>query len=275
MRRDRESAMRTSHETAPGLPAPQAAELAAAVSERELLRLLGLPRGRELAGDLRSRADEARAWYGEHGRPFAVALHVGVHGIESDAVRLADGTELRSPALAEDLREVEGSAVLVLAASAGPEVAAESARRWADARPDEAWFLDRFAAAATEALVLLASGTACRAACVAGETLLPPRSPGCAGFEIADQHLLMALLGALPAPNERMALGPIELLPSGALAPPHSLLAALGVTRRPLPATTPEALCRGCALDPCRFRRAPQAATKRPVRERGASRVNA
>jgi hypothetical protein len=267
--------MRTPHETAPGKPWQRAAELAAAVSEPELLRLMGLPRGRALEGDLRSRADEARAWYGEHGRPFAAALRVGVDGFESDAVRLTDGTELRSPALAEDLRDVEGSAVLVLAASAGREVAAEIARRWADARPDEAWFLDRFAAAATEALVLLASAAACREASGAGETLLPPRSPGCGGFEMADQHRLMALLGAVPAPNERMALGPIELLRSGALDPPHSLLAALGVTRRPLPATTPEALCRGCALDPCRFRRAPQAATKRPVRESDASRVTA
>jgi len=249
------------------------ARLAAAVGERELLRLLGLPRGRALEGDLRSRADEARAWYAEHGRPFAATRRVGVEPFESDAVRLADGTELRSPALAADLRAGEGFAVLVLAASAGREVGAEVARRWTDARPDEAWFLDRFAAAATEALVLLASAAACREASGAGATLLPPRSPGCAGFALADQHRLMALLGAAPAPNERMALGPIELLRSGALDPPHSLTAAFGLTRRPLAATTPEALCRGCALDPCRFRRAPPAATKPAVRARDASQV--
>ena len=52
------------------------------------------------------------------------------------------------------------------------------------------------------------------------------------------------------------ALGPMALLPSGALRPQHSLLAALGVTRRSF-AATPEDLCRSCDLDPCAFRRAP------------------
>jgi hypothetical protein len=252
---------------------PSGPELARAVSERELLRLLGLPRDRELALELRARADEAREWYIEHGQPFAAAAAVGVDRVEAAGVRLAGGAELRSRALASGLDDTQGHAVLVVAVSAGREVAAEVARRWTEGRPDEAWFLDRFAAAATEALVLLTSAAACRRAEGAGETLLPPQSPGCGDFEIGDQQRLMALLGAERMPNERVVLGPVELLPSGALDPPHSLLAALGVTRRPLPATTPEDFCRGCALDPCRFRRAPQAATKQGVRVRGASRV--
>ena len=73
----------------------------------------------------------------------------------------------------------------------------------------------------------------------------------------------MRLLGAVPAGDERLALGPIELLATGALDPPHSLLAALGVTRQALAAATPEDLCRGCALEPCAFRRAPFSGTPR------------
>jgi len=83
---------------------PQATELAAAVSERELLRLLGMPRGRGLQGELRERAEGARAWYASQGRPFAASCRVGVQDLSASVVRLTDGTELRSPALAEGLR---------------------------------------------------------------------------------------------------------------------------------------------------------------------------
>lgn len=241
---------------------PQAAELAAAVSERELLRLVGLPRDRELEGDLRVRADDARAWYVAHGHPFAAASRVEAHELSAAGVRLTDGTELRSPDLAASLRATRGHAVVALAVSAGREVAAEVSRLWAKDHPDEAFFLDRFATAVAEALVLWASGALCRAASSAGETLLPPLSPGCGRFEIGDQQRLMRLLGGAPAGDERLALGPIELLPTGALDPPHSLLAALGVTRQPLAPVTPQDLCRSCQLEPCAFRRAP--AARRP-----------
>jgi hypothetical protein len=241
--------------------APSAAELAAAVAERELLRLLGLPRGRPLEGDLRARAEAARAAYVGHGRPFVAARRVGLAGLSASAVRLEEGTELRSPALAEALRASAGHAVILLALSAGRDVAAEASRLWTAERPDEAYFLDRFAATATEALLLQASSALCRAASPEGETLLPPLSPGCGRFELGDQPRLLRLLGAVPAGDERLALGPIELLPSGALDPPHSLLAAIGVTRQARAATTPEDLCRACELDPCSFRRARYAQT--------------
>jgi hypothetical protein len=243
--------------------APPAAELAGAVSERELLRLLGLPRGRALEGDLRARAEGARASYASQGRPFAAARRVGLAGLHASNLRLEDGTELRSPALAEALRATSGHAVFVLAVTAGRGVATEAGRLWTAERPDEAYFLDRFAAAATEALLLQVSGALCRVASRDGETFLPPQSPGCGRFELGDQQRLMQLLGAVPVGDERLGLGPIELLPSGALDPQHSLLAAIGVTRQARAATTPEDLCRGCELDPCGFRRAPFSGTPR------------
>ena len=266
--------VRIQHESTPNTTTwPAAAELAGAVGERELLRLLGLPRGRELEGELRTRSDAARGWYARYGRPFVATRKVEAQDLTATGVVLSDGSELRSARLAEGLRVARGHAVLVAAVSAGREVAAEVARAWAEGRPDEAYFLDRFAAAVTEELVRQASGAECRSASEAGETLLSPHSPGCGDFAIGDQHRLMALLGARPAGAERVALGPVELLPSGALDPPHSLLAALGVTRHALPATTAEALCRGCELDPCTFRRAPKPLAARTIEATGSVRA--
>ena len=243
---------------------PDPAEVAAGVDARELLRLLGMPRGRELGGELHARAEAARAWYASHGRPYVATRRVDVLDAAVDAgVRLADGTVLRSAGFARSLREASGHAVMVLAVSAGREVAAEIARAWADDRPDEAYFLDRFAAAVAEALVRTTSGDECRALSGRGETIREPHSPGCSDFEIADQHRLMALLGGEPGTDERVALGPIELLPGGALAPPHSLLAVAGVTCEPLAATAREDLCGGCALEPCGYRRSPARASAR------------
>ena len=116
--------------------------------------------------------------------------------------------------------------------------------------------------AVTERLVFWASGELCRAAAPSGETLLAHLSPGCGHWDLADQHRVMALLTGEKGPlgtEETVRLGPIELLPSGALHPQHSVLAVLGVTRRK-GTTTPEDLCRACDLDPCAFRRAPFAA---------------
>ena len=236
---------------------PSAAELAAAVSELELLRLLGLPRARGLAGELGDRAQAARSWYAANGQPFAATQRLAVAGLSTSEVRLAGGTALRSAALADGLRATDGHAVVVFAVSAGREVAAEIGRLWASDRPDEAYFLDRFAAAVTEALVLWTSGGECRQASGAGETVLPPLSPGCGRFEIGDQQRLMRLLGGVPTSDERLRQGPIEVLPTGALDPPHSLLGVFGLTRQRLAATTPQDLCRACVLEACGFRRAP------------------
>ena len=233
------------------LPAA-ASELAAAVKEREYLRLLGLPRGRSLEGDLRARADGARQWYASHGQPFVAARRVALREVASGVIALETGEALTSTVLADRLRTHEAHALVALGASAGREVAEETKHLWATDRPDEAYFLDRFAVAVAERLVFWASATLCRASESERETLLPHLSPGCGHWDLGDQHRLMALLTGGSAPT----LGPIELLSSGALHPQHSLLAALGVTRRPYTSSA-EGLCRSCDLDPCAFRRAP------------------
>jgi hypothetical protein len=238
---------------AAGLPAG-AGEIAASVSERDYLRLLGLPRGRALEGDLLERVAGARAWYARHGRPFVAWRQVGVREIATDSVLPSEGGPLTSRVLADRLRSGEAHALVALCASAGAEGAVETRRLWAADQPDEAFFLDRFAVAVTERVLFWAAGEICRAAEPARETLLPHLSPGCGQWDLADQHRLMALLTGDSGPG----LGPVELLSSGALYPQHSVLAAFGVTRHQVK-TSPEDLCRACDLAPCAFRRVPRA----------------
>ncbi len=137
----------------------------------EYARLLGYPPGKPLEGDVLVRAEEALDWYRQHGQPRVYTRVVG------------------SETLA--------------AITAGPEVEDEVAKRWEEDRVDEAYFLDRLAAAVAEHLAAsLGSG----------------KSPGHRGFPIEEQSKLYALV----APNS------IELLSSGMLRPVHSILAVYG-----------------------------------------------
>jgi hypothetical protein len=243
-------------------------DAAAGVSDTEFKRLIGIPRGRDVPHEVAERASLARRWYVEHGRPFVAARRAGLREIGSDSVVLETGEVIEGAALAERLRSGEAHALVALAVSAGSEVAEEAARLWADDRPDESYFLDRFAAAVVEQLVCRASAILCGEATAAGEGLLPHLSPGCGRWDIAAQHQLMALLlGVSPGgrrteapaldmePSSGPTLGPVMLLETGALRPQHSLLAALGVTRRAI-VSTPESSCRSCDLARCRYRRA-------------------
>ena len=229
------------------------ADIESAISNREYNRLLSLPRDRELEGDLLDRAQKARCWYGRHGNPFVAARRMDLREVSSDSVLLGNGVTLHSLLLAQRLRSGEAHALTVLAASAGVEVANETARHWSEGRPDEAFFLDRLAVAVTEHLIFWAAATLCRVSERSHETVLPHLSPGCGNWDLSDQHKLMALLTGT---ENGTRLGPLQMLPSGALHPQHSVLAAMGMTHRNI-GVTPESLCRACDWNPCRFRRAP------------------
>jgi hypothetical protein len=251
----------------PTILSVSASDAAAGVSDVEFTRMLGIPSGREVPEAVVECAALARGWYIEHGRPFIAARRVGLRAVGSQTVTLETDEVIGGAALAERLVAGEAHALVAIAVSAGREAADEAARLWADDRPDESYFLDRFAATVAEQLVWHASAALCGDATAAGEALLPHLSPGCGRWEISAQHQLMALLlgGSMPADRAahaadhdsdgRMTIGPLTLLDSGALRPQHSLLAALGVTRRAI-VSTPESSCRSCDLAHCRYRRA-------------------
>jgi hypothetical protein len=134
----------------------------------EYARLLGYPAGKRLEGDVLARAAEALDWYRRHGKP---RVYTRVVGNET-----------------------------IAAITAGSEVEDEVAKLWEEDRVDEAYFLDRLAAAVVEHLAA---------------SLGAPRSPGHKGFPIEEQSRLYSIL----EPPE------IEILPSGMLSPKNSLLA--------------------------------------------------
>lgn len=230
-----------------------AASVTASITQQEYHRLLSLPRNYIMEGDMLQRAENARTWYSQNGQPMVASLAIDVKEINPPSVLLKSGHELQSDVLAKRLQKGEAHSLMILAVSAGREVSKEVAAHWAEGRPDEAFFLDRFAVAVVEHLVFNASQIFCRSLESKHETLMQHLSPGCGEWDISDQHKLMELLAGAPGKTE---LGPLKLLSSGAIDPQHSILAVIGVTHGNF-AYTPAHLCRSCDLNPCEFRRAP------------------
>lgn len=231
------------------------AVVAAAVPDREYRRLLGLPRQRasadSCAPQVWERAATARDWYAAQGRPFVALRRIAVGSVDAGSIQVATGEILASRQLATRLQVARATELAVIVVSAGPEVVAEIDRRWREGRPDEAWCLDRFAAAVVERLLRGVAALPGVPRDTPQEYWLPHLSPGCADWDLADQHRLMGLLAA---ERDGAAIGPVRLFESGALSPRHSLLAVRGVARR-RPATRLAQACRACDLDPCHFRR--------------------
>jgi hypothetical protein len=232
------------------LPAPDAAILAAAVEPAELNRLLGMPRERELEGLVGERAEWAREWYAKNGRPYLAARRHPIIELGADFVRLEGGIELAGRAFLDHLRRYGAHGMVGMAVSAGAEVDVASEEMWRDGRPDEGYFLDRFAVAVVERLLFSVTLGMCQLAEGSSETLTPHLSPGCGDWELSQQHVLWTTI--FPEGD----LGPIRLLESGGLSPKNSILAAAGVTRKAV-AASPLDACRSCRLSKCGFRRAP------------------
>lgn len=233
--------------------APSAAEIAEAVDNREFARLLGWPQGRPFDGLVAERAAGARDWYAQNGQPWVVMRRVGLRRIEPNAVLLESGATFHGAGFSHRLEVGGAHALVAVALTAGNLPEAESKRHWAEGRPDEGFFLDRFGAAVAEELLRWASVWVCRNAEAKGETVLFHLSPGCGGWPFEEQPTLMGLL----ADAGEATIGHVTMLESGGLVPGHSMLAVLAVTHTQVARSTASDACRSCDLNRCGFRRAP------------------
>ena len=201
----------------------EAGELARELPDELFRHRLGLPPDFPADPKIDALADDSRAWYAEHGSPWAQAALIDVRHLESGEVDLADGQTWRSPLLAAGFREAEVEAVMVLGVSAGAALDAEVDRRWRGERPDEAMFLSAYGVAVAEFLRSAALRRMRELLARIDRTVLPHYSPGYEGWGLEDQA---ALFASLDDP------GPLRVLRSGGLQPSKSTLAAIGVTPR-------------------------------------------
>ncbi|MEO7457829.1 MAG: hypothetical protein ABIY52_16320 [Gemmatimonadaceae bacterium] len=219
------------------------------VHDAEYQRLLGYPRERALEERALELADDARAWYAMHGKPWVCARQVRTLERRGDSI-VVDGVTLTSARVARTLADAGADSAVLVAVSAGPEIEAEAQRRWKDDKPDEYFFLEVLGSAVVEHLVTMTGARLCGIAESAAMAMLPHYSPGYPEWDIADQARLMALLApALPAR--------VEVMASGMLRPKKSLLALFGMTRetervRSLRDLVP---CENCTLPNCQYRR--------------------
>ncbi len=218
------------------------------VSEADYARLLGYPPGKLLEGRVAEVAGASREWMARHGRPWTRWRVLSVVRLDRDMVVVEDGAALRSRPLARGVSEHRCDRLAAVAASAGPEIDDEAQRLWSAGKPDEAYFLQRLAAAVVEGSVAdavrrLERETDRRAAVT--------QSPGYRGWDLKEQASLVRLVtgngaGDLP--------GPLRVLPSGALLPQMSKLSVHGLTRLS-PSARSETACSPCRQPACQYRR--------------------
>jgi hypothetical protein len=189
------------------------------VEEREYARLLGYPWGTALVGEVRERAEQAVEWYRRQGNPrvYCASAVAAVYD------RRFSLQATLNPAVID--RRYSGATVTAI--TSGHEVDTEIDSLWAQGRVDEAYFLDRYAAAVVEELA---------------SQLGPHRSPGTAGMPFEEQWTLFSFIVSLKPE--------IEILPSGMLKPKNSLLALVSS-----PGKFASNPCTRCDLAGCTFRR--------------------
>jgi hypothetical protein len=242
------------------------------VQPAEYKRLLGYPRDRVLGGRARELAEQARAWYAKHGRPWVYARQAESVSHDNGSVTI-DGIPFVSKRLQSTLQQAQGDGVVVVAVSAGAEVEAEAQRLWREEKPDEYFFVEIYGSAVVEHLVTTIGARLCAWADARGMAVLPHYSPGYPEWDIAEQPRLLELIRRTrnqPLPAQ------VDVLESGMLRPKKSLLAVFGLTHaiervRKLTDLVP---CQNCSLSNCQYRRAPYERAMAFTQTEGVARVD-
>jgi hypothetical protein len=231
------------------------------VQDAEYRRLLGYPPGHEPGARVHELMAGARDWYARHGRPWT--CHRRVELASAGATLQLGGVEFPSARLQDHFRAHGAVGAVLVAVSAGREAEEHARQLWQEGKPDEYFFLETYGSAVVEDLIARTSGRLCEAAARDGLLAVPHYSPGYAGWDVAEQNRLFALITqglSRPFP------GPLEVLASGMLNPKKSMLAVFGLA--PVAAARPTTLatpCAGCSFSPCRYRRTPYKNSTGPV----------
>lgn len=221
------------------------------VADADYKRLLGYPRDYALSGRAAELSAWAAGWYEQNGRPWMYARQAASLEPSSRSIQI-EGGAFHCDRLQRILQQAGAGAAMLAAVSAGPEAEEEADRLWREEKPDEYYFLDRFASCVTEQLITDLGVRLCGWAEEQGMAVLPHYSPGYSGWDVGEQPRLFSLLGTeLP--------GRLEVLDSGALRPKKSLLAVFGLTRNTasLARLTTGVPCARCSFHPCQYRRVP------------------
>jgi hypothetical protein len=225
------------------------------VQPAEYKRLLGYPRDSVIEGRARELADWARHWYAKNGQPWVYARQSESLSITNGSI-LIDGVTFTSARLQKTLHEAEAHSAILVAVSAGPEVAEEAAKLWNEEKPDEYFFLEIFGSAVVEHLTTMTGARLCAWAENREMSILPHYSPGYPEWDIAEQPRLLELMKrtATQTPCQ------IDVLDSGMLRPKKSLLAVFGMTHRTdrVRRLTADLIpCESCSFNTCQYRRVP------------------
>jgi hypothetical protein len=227
----------------------------AQVQEAEYKRLLGFPDHRTLQGRARELAEQSRAWYAEHGRPWIYARETADFDLSGGTLRIQE-REFASKRLHEQLQAAGAHKGMLVLVSAGRECEQKAQELWLEEKPDEYFFLEIYGSAVAEHLVTQAGARLCGWAEQNGMAVLPHYSPGYTGWDVSDQHRLFELIR--PTNGQRFPED-IQVRESGMLQPKKSLLALFGLTRHVERVRSVRDLipCENCSFSPCQYRRAP------------------
>ena len=234
------------------------------VIDAEYNRLLGYPPGHELSERASELAGQAREWYSQNGKPWIYARQVPFH--LSPGKVAVNGTAFSSQHLHDQFASAEANEGVLVLVTAGKACEERARQLWQEGKPDEYFFQEMFGSAVVENLIAQTNARICAWAEQQGMAALPHYSPGYSSWDVSDQNKLFSLIthfGRNQFPET------IQVLDSGMVRPKKSLLAVLGLTRRPeLFRQSPNLVpCHQCSYSPSQYRRAPYRTTPPQVED--------